>query len=473
LPGVGDPPPPLLRQSAGCSKVSDYEEGDVRVCTAFNRMLGLPGGWVRDVAFGGEAMVVTVALRRRRPVCSGCGARGLPIKDHRVKRWRHLDVGGLRCVIECRLRRLYCAGCGDLPELVEWARPGARYTRDFEDLTAWLTQQMSQTQVTRLMRIGWETVSKIIARVVAEKLPAGRLDGLELIGCDEVSYGADHKFLTCVADHETGGIVWASEGRNAASLKAFFDQLTDEQRSSIRAVSIDMSAGYEKAIRGSIPDAEIAFDPFHVVKLSGQATDKVRRQEYNAYGRSGTEQGKWIKGARYSLLKDPGNQTAGQLLKLAEVVTTNKRMYRAFLLNGELRYIYRLPYPEAVERLKAWLARGVPLAAATVRQARPHDPQTQTGRARRVEAGVEQRTPGSPKQQGEAPVTPRLRIPLRQRPDRDDLPLLRRHPDRTSSPMSHPQTERRAAFRAGGCDQGAGASDWLVTQHDPGGFALG
>jgi transposase len=37
-------------------------------------------------------------------------------------------------------------------------------------------------------------------------------------------------------------------------------------------------------------------------------------------------------------------------------VTTNKRMYRAFLLYGELRYIYRVPYNEAVERLDAWLA---------------------------------------------------------------------------------------------------------------------
>ena len=99
----------------------------MRVTTAFNRMLGLPGGWVRDVEFGERAVIVTVALRRKRPVCSGCGARGLKIKDHRIKRWRHLDLGGLRCVIECRLRRLYCAGCGDLPEAVEWARGGARY----------------------------------------------------------------------------------------------------------------------------------------------------------------------------------------------------------------------------------------------------------------------------------------------------------------------------------------------------------
>ena len=332
------------------------KEGDVRVSSAFNRMLGLPGAWVRDVAFGGEGVIVTVVLRRRRPVCSGCGARGLPIKDRRVKRWRHLDLGGMRCVIECRLRRLYCPGCGDLPEHVEWARGGARYSRDFDDLTAWLAQQMSQTQVTKLMRIGWETVGNILERVVADYLDKGRLDGLRLIGVDEVSYGADHKFLTCVADHETGGIVWAAEGRNAASLQAFFGGLTSEQKASIRAVSIDMSAGYENAIRDSVPDAQVCFDPFHVVQLGGKAADQVRRDEYNRHGRSSTGEGKWIKGTRYSLLKDTAKQTTGQLLKLAEVVLTNKPMYRAFLLYGELRYLYRVPKEDAPERLDAWLA---------------------------------------------------------------------------------------------------------------------
>ena len=100
----------------------------------------------------------------------------------------------------------------------------------------------------------------------------------------------------------------------------------------------------------------MCFDPFHVVKLGGEAVDKVRRDEYNQHGRSRTEAGKWIKGTRYSLLKDTAKQTPKQLLKLAEVVTTNRAMYRAFLLYGELRYIYKLPKEEAAERLDAWLA---------------------------------------------------------------------------------------------------------------------
>jgi transposase len=334
------------------------KEGDVRVTTAFNRMLRLPGAFVRDVAFGSEGVIVTVALRAKRPVCSGCGARGLQIKEHRDKRWRHLDLGASRCVIECELRRLYCPGCGDLLEAVPWARAGSAYSRDFEDLTAWLAQQMAKTPITRLLRIGWTSVGNIVTRVVADHLDSTRLDGLVLIGVDEISYAADHRFLTCVANHDTGGVVWAAPGRNAATLQAFFDELSDEQKASIQAVSIDMSAGYEKAIRApeGIPHAQVCFDPFHVVQLGSRATDQVRRAEYNQHGRSSTQHGTWIKGARYSLLKDPINQTTKQLVRLAEVQQTNKRMFRAFLLLHELRWVYRVPREEAREHLEAWLA---------------------------------------------------------------------------------------------------------------------
>jgi transposase len=256
------------------------------------------------------------------------------------------------------LRRLYCPGCGDVYEEVPWARAGSGYTRDFEDVVAFLAQQMAKTPLAKLMRIGWRSVGKILARVVADKLDRGRLDGLVQIGVDEISHGAGRQFLTCVADHASGGVVWAAPGRNAQTLQGFFNALTAEQKRSIKAVSIDMSAGYEKAIRSpqGLPHAQVCFDPFHVVQLGGRAADQVRRDEYNRHGRSATSEGKWIKGARYSLLKDTANQTARQLLKLAEVVLTNKRMYCAFLLLGELRYIYRLPKDEAAERLDAWLA---------------------------------------------------------------------------------------------------------------------
>jgi transposase len=93
-----------------------------------------------------------------------------------------------------------------------------------------------------------------------------------------VSYRRRHRYLTVVADHDTGRIVWVAKGRNSATLQAFFTEL-GERRASIRAVSIDMSGGYEKAIRENAPQAEVCFDPFHVVRVGADAVDQVRRDE--------------------------------------------------------------------------------------------------------------------------------------------------------------------------------------------------
>ena len=330
----------------------------MRVCTAFNRLLRLPGASVIDVEFTGQGVVVTVRLRRRRRVCSGCGQTGgkLLIHGRRMKRWRHLDLGANRCFIEAELRRLWCPDCGVRLEAVPWARPGAAHTRDFEDVVAWLAQQMAKTPITRLLKVGWSTVGQIVERVVSDQLDETRLDGLVMIGCDEISYRRHQRYLTTIVDHHTGAIVWCSPGRNYATLRRFFEDL-GERRHSIKAVSIDMSGGYEKAIREAVPDAQVAFDPFHVCRLASRATDQVRRDEWNRHDRSHTPEGRWVKHTRWSLLKAPENQTIDQLSKLGEVQQANQRLFRAFLLLDELRLLYHLPDPElAPAHLDAWLA---------------------------------------------------------------------------------------------------------------------
>jgi len=342
------------------SKSSGPQEDDVRVTTAFNRLLGLPGASVIDVSFGGEGVIVTVRLRRRRRVCARCGQTGpgLVIRDRRVKRWRHLDLGSTRCVIECELRLLRCPDCRVVrAEPVPWARPGAHHTRDFEDVVAWLAQQMAKTPITKLLRVGWDTIGTIVERVVADHLDDSRLDGLVAIGCDEISYRRGQRYLTSVVDHTSGAIVWCSPGRNAQTLQAFFDELGPRRRQSIRAVSIDMSGSYAKAIRENVPCAEICFDPFHVVRLGQRAVDQVRRDEWNAHDRSRTKTGKWIKGTRWSLLKAPDKQSVRQLALLGEVAQANNAMFRAFLIKEELRLLYQLEDPAlAPAHLDAWLA---------------------------------------------------------------------------------------------------------------------
>ncbi len=168
---------------------------------------------------------MTIALRRRRRVCSNCGQLCRATHDHALSRWRHLDLGGHRCYLVCRLRRVNCSACEVRVEAVAWARPGSRFTRAFEDVVAFLAQQMANEAIRRLMRIAWPTVGTIIDRVVAERLDDRRLSGLERVGVDELSWRRRHRYLTVVADHDTDRIVWLADGRNSATLQVFFAEL--------------------------------------------------------------------------------------------------------------------------------------------------------------------------------------------------------------------------------------------------------
>jgi transposase len=329
---------------------------NVRVTTAFNKLLRLPGASITGVTFGGEGVVVRVRLRRRRSACSCCGQIA-PVHDRSTRRWRHLDLGAQHCLVETEIARVRCPDCGVRVEAVPFARPRARHTRDLEDVVCFLAQQTNKTAIARLLRINWETVGRIVERVVRDHLDAERLSGLVMIGVDEVSWRRRHRYLTVVADHVSGGVVWVREGRSAATLQAFFDELGDE-RVTIQAVSIDMSGGYEKAVREALPDARVCFDPFHVVKLAGEAVDKVRRSEWNARGKSKTRGGRWVKGTRWALLKAPANHTERQAALLAQVQAANKALYRAFLLKEELRALYGpdVPAHRAEEHLDSWLA---------------------------------------------------------------------------------------------------------------------
>jgi transposase len=327
----------------------------MRVTTALNRVLALRGASVTGVRLASEGVIVRVRLRRRGMACSVCGQAYRYMHDRDVRRWRHLDLAGHRLFVEYELRRVACRDCGVRVEAVPWARAGARHTREFDDLTAFCAQQMAKSQVQALLRVGWATVGRIVARVVADHLDERRLDGLVQIGIDEVSYRRGLRFISNVADHHTRRIVWSAPGRNAETLREFFELLGERKRS-IRAVSIDMSAPYIHAIGQWLPEAEIAYDPFHVIAAGGVALDEVRRAEWRAKGKSTTPDGRWIKQARWPLVKAPENLTDRQRLVLAQIQRINQPLYRAYQLKEQLRALYHHEHPtDAAQHLDSWL----------------------------------------------------------------------------------------------------------------------
>jgi transposase len=220
----------------------------VRVSTAFNTMLAIPGATVASVTFAPEGVVVGLRRRFRRLTCP-CGHRSRAAYDSSIRRWRHLDLGACRLLLEAEIRRLSCRRCGRVrTEQVPWARDGARHTKDLEDVVAFLVQRVDKTTVARLLRVSWEAVANIVTRVVAGQIDDARLDELYRIGVDEISYRKGHRYLTVVADHDKeGAVVWAAEGKKAETLKAFYDELGDDRKARLQAVSLDMGSAYERA----------------------------------------------------------------------------------------------------------------------------------------------------------------------------------------------------------------------------------
>jgi transposase len=240
---------------------------------------------------------------------------------------------------------------------VPWARHDSRFTRAFEDQTAWLAVNTSKTAVAQLMRIAWRSVGGICERVCAE---AGRevdlLAGLRRIGIDEISHRTGQRYLTVVVCHDTGRLVWAAAGRDRKTVERFLDQLGEERCKQIELVSADMAAWVAGPISERCPNAELCLDPFHVVQLATDALDEIRREVWNEARQAGqTQLARDLKGARFALWKNPDRLTERQAAKLADIQATNKPLYRAYLLKEQLRQIYRLPACGAIALLDGWI----------------------------------------------------------------------------------------------------------------------
>jgi transposase len=211
-----------------------------------------------------------------------------------------------RLEIKAELRRLVCPTHGVRTEGVGFARAGSRFSADFEDLVGWLATTMDKTAIRRLVRIDWDTVGRIVSRVMDDSLDPDRLEGLFNMGIDDVSWRRHHHYLTLISNHDAGKFVWGAPGRDTATADSFFEQLGESRSGKVKAVSMDMSAAYANSVTAHATRAVICYDPYHVVALATTALDRVRRGVWNDLRALPDKTAAHkFKGARWCLLKNP------------------------------------------------------------------------------------------------------------------------------------------------------------------------
>jgi transposase len=323
----------------------------VRITTAFNRLLALPGLSVIDVLFTDDGVVVEVRKTARLLRCP-CGWRTSARYDRSRRRWRHLDLGVHKLWIEADIDRLHCRRCQRVrTEQVPWARPGARLTRPFEQLVGYLAQRMDRTSVGRLLRCSWRTVTDAIGRLVDALTDSTRLDGLRRVGVDEIGYRRRRQFLTVVADHDTGRVVWVGKGKDSAALTRFFDALGPDRCAQLEAVSMDMGRAFTAATAQRIPQARICLDAFHLIKWAGEALERVFRS--HALNR----EAKQFRKERYLLRSGKENLSNADWVQLNKIRRSHRHIGRAYDLKEGLRGLFRDVEPDqASAYLDGWIA---------------------------------------------------------------------------------------------------------------------
>ncbi len=242
---------------------------------------------------------------------------------------------------------------------------------------------LSRSAISKYMRIDWRTVGRCIARVHEDLEPDVnvRLDGAVKIGIDETSYRKGHSYITVVVNHETNTVIWAAKDHGKAVLQKFCEQLTPEQRASIKVVTGDGARWISDCVKEYFPNAERCVDPFHVVKWASEALDKVRiaawRRAQEAAKAVAVSRGKGrprkddtegqiavaakkkadqIKKSMYSLGKAPEHLTSNQAVRLEMIAKSDNQLYRAYLLKEKLRLIFQMDdVDEAEQELIAWV----------------------------------------------------------------------------------------------------------------------
>jgi len=302
----------------------------VTVASLVRKTLGLKRHRVvRVTEEAGHIVVDLDLIHRRQQPCSGCGTFAKVRDRLQQRRWRHVPLWGMPCVLRYRPARVRCESCGITVEAIPWSEGKSPIAQPLIVVLATWSRLLAWDVVARLFGVRWSTVYAAVQAAVAHGLAGRDLSGVVILGIDELSRRKRHVYHTNVYDLQTKRLLWSAEGRSAKTLEAFFDWFGAENTARIEGICCDMWAPYVDVVKLRASGATLVFDRFHVVAKLLLAVDKVRTAEAKAMH---SRYPKVLAHTRYIFLKNPENLTEWERIKLRDLERWNLRTVRAYLL---------------------------------------------------------------------------------------------------------------------------------------------
>ncbi|MGH3772044.1 MAG: ISL3 family transposase [Pseudonocardiaceae bacterium] len=322
----------------------------------FTAALGLSGPWrVVRSEFDAEATQLDLYLGFERGARFACPAKDCaqgccPVHDTVDKTWRHLDFFQHTALLHARLLRVRCPGHGVRQVEVPWARPGSGFTLLFEALVLTFAAAMPISKVAAMTREHDTRIWRIVEHHVNAARDQLDRSGVRRVGMDETSARKGQDYISIFADLDARRVVFATEGRRAATVGRFAADLAAHRGDpdKVTDTSSDMSTAFISGITTHLPNATLTFDRFHLAAKISEAIDTVRRAEVATRPE--------LKHTRWLWLKNWANLSAKQQGELHQLMRPSARLAtaRALRWREDFQAFYDQDPSYAPEYLRRW-----------------------------------------------------------------------------------------------------------------------
>ena len=325
----------------------------------FELALNIQDPWfIKDIQFSAENKRLDIHIDFRKGSVFHYESADENIKgDYKVydtvdKQWRHLNFFEHECYLHARVPRL------DITDTIKrqvnppWSGLGNGFTLLFEALVLQLASHMPVHTVSRIVNESDYKIWSLIERYVDSALAGNDYSDLKAVGMDETSKRKGHDYITLFVDLLKKRTVFIAEGNDQKTVESFAEDLKAHKGDpkAVTDVSCDMWPAFIRGVEDNLPNAEITFDRFHIMKVINTAVDTVRKQE-------ACTQYALLKGTKYIFLKNEKNLTNAQRRKRQELSMSqlNLKSIRALHIRENFQEIYKMPTPELFESmLKRW-----------------------------------------------------------------------------------------------------------------------
>ena len=282
--------------------------------------------------------------------CPACDQADCAVHDTKEKSWRHLNFFQHETYMTARVPRIKCSNCGVRLINVPWARAGSEFTLLFEAYIMILAPSMPVKRIAELVSEHDTRLWRMIQHHVDEAREEADYSDVKKVGVDETSSKRGHNYVSLFVDLEKQKTIFATEGKDSATVELFKDDLSKHHGDpeAIVDVSCDMSPAFIKGVEENLINAAITFDKFHVLKGLNEAVDEVRRQEQKDHPE--------LKNSRYIFLKNPENLTDKQANRLEDIKLKNLNLktMRAYQIRLNFQELWLQPPDQAEAFLKKW-----------------------------------------------------------------------------------------------------------------------